>query len=526
VLLGDVLSRTLFNDVPAYLSFAFPVGTQRIVTTTAIVLALAGGIAATQLASILPALDLRSEQPDAILHQAGEAGEAVGRRATVGLAVVGAIVAILSAIASILIPPTTIVAGVLLAVTTLCFIPAGFVAVTRLLASVSSNLPRSMLPLALIELRATATRSIALACVAALAVYGCVAIQGARSDLIRGLDANFSDYLSSADLWITTGGDDLTTNSFTVSPSVLAAIERMPQTASLRTYQGGLLDLDDRRLWIVGRAPDDRDMIPASQLVTGDLPTAAQRLRGTGWATVSEALADARGAQVGDTITLPTPAGTARLRVAAITTNLGWPPGAVILGTTDYRRYWQTTDPSALQVDVKPGASLPVARAAIAAVLRDGAPGLSVQTFEERRAQYAALSRQGLHSLKQIAVLLLIAAGLAVALALSAALWQRRPRLAELKAEGFSRRQLWRCVMLESAVVLALGGVVGALFGLYGHALASRWLQIATGFPAPFSVGPEQVVVTVAALASIALVTMAIPGYIAAAVAPRATFQE
>ena len=34
--LGDVLSRTLFDQVPAYLAFAFPIGTQRIVTTSVV----------------------------------------------------------------------------------------------------------------------------------------------------------------------------------------------------------------------------------------------------------------------------------------------------------------------------------------------------------------------------------------------------------------------------------------------------------------------------------------------------------
>ena len=46
---------------------------------------------------------------------------------------------------------------------------------------------------------------------------------------------------------------------------------------------------------------------------------------------------------------------SARFGVAAITTNLGWPSGSIILNTRDYSRYWQTTDPSALEVDLKPG---------------------------------------------------------------------------------------------------------------------------------------------------------------------------
>lgn len=525
VLLGNLLSRTLFSDVPAYLSFAFPVGSARIVTATAVGLALLAGVGATLLTSLLPALDLRSPRPDAILTQAGEAGEAISPRTTRALALAGVAIVAIAALASVVIPSLTVVFGGLLAAATICLLPAAFAVTTTLLAGATSGLRNRMLPLAVIELRATATRSIALAAVAGLAVYGCVAIQGARSDLVRGLDANFGDYLKTADLWITTGGDDLTTNSFKAPLGAQAALARLPEVRSVRTYQGGLLDDGDRRLWIIARDTSDRAMIPASQLVDGDLATATRRLRGRGWIAISQAVADARHVGLGERFTLPTPTGPVAFRVAAITTNLGWPPGAAIVSGADYRRAWATNDPSALQVDLADGVTPTAGKRAIQTALGD-TPGLRVQTVAERTAQYASLSRQGLRSLSQIALLLLIAAGLAVALALSAALWQRQPRLAALKVEGFSHLQLWRCVMLESTIVLLLGGIIGALLGLYGHLLASRWLELTTGFPAPFSIGPEQVVLTIATLAAIALVTLAVPGYVATSVPPRASFQD
>jgi putative ABC transport system permease protein len=120
----------------------------------------------------------------------------------------------------------------------------------------------------------------------------------------------------------------------------------------------------------------------------------------------------------------------------------------------------------------------------------------------------------------------LIAAALAVACALSAAIWQRRPRLASLKVQGYDSRQLWRALLLESAVVLAVGGIVGAAAGVLGHALASRWLRLHTGFPAPFAVGFETVFLTLALLAAIALAVIAWAGLAAARAPARAGFQE
>ncbi|HMJ01378.1 MAG TPA: FtsX-like permease family protein, partial [Conexibacter sp.] len=51
LLLGNLLSRHVFHSAPGYLSFAFPVGGQRVVDAQSIVLALLGGIGATFVAT-------------------------------------------------------------------------------------------------------------------------------------------------------------------------------------------------------------------------------------------------------------------------------------------------------------------------------------------------------------------------------------------------------------------------------------------------------------------------------------------
>lgn len=528
ILFGDVLSRTLFDEVPAYLAFAFPIGTQRIVELGTVAIAFGGGVLATLLASLPPALDLLPGRPaDAIYRDAddGEPGEGVNPRLarTLGLAGLGLIAA--STFIALALPALTVVAGVTLAVATLCLIPAAFLAIAPPLERLGRRIRGrgNMLAVAVMELRATSTRSIALASVAAIAVYGSVAIEGAHHDLVGGLDRNFGQYLSTADLWITTGGNDLTTNSFDAA-GLAGAIERTPGVARVRAYHGGLLDVGDRRVWIIARSPADPAMIPPSQLVDGSLDTATRQLRAGGWASVSDVFANAHDLDVGSPFALPTPTGALPLRVAAITTNLGWPPGGIIINARDYRQAWATNDPTALQVDLQPGADPVAARNAVAQAIRDR-PGLRVQTLEQRQRQYASLSRQALTSLSQISTLLLIAAALAVAAALSAAIWQRRPRLAALKTQGFDQRQLWRALLLEAAIILIVGCTVGALLGIYGHALASRYLQMTTGFPAPFSLAPAQLLYALAGVAGTALAVVALPGWLAAKVPARVGFQ-
>jgi len=525
VALGAYLSHALFGSVPSYLTFAFPVGAKGIVSPAIVAIAVVCGTFAALLASLPPMLDLLPSRPvDAALHEAGEAGQGIDRGLLARSAGAGgALIAVVTAVVAAF-PGLTVVGGVLLAVAAVLLAPSVFVVFGLVIAPASERLRGSMLAVAVVEFRATATRSVALAGVAAIAVYGNVAIQGARHDLTSGLDAAVTEYLASADIWVTTGENVFTTDSFATRGAVAAA-ERVPGVASVRLYQGGLLDVGSRRLWVRARPSNDSAMLQPSQLLAGDLARASGLLRGVGWAAVSSGFANERHLRVDSLFVLPTPAGSARLRVAAITTNAGWPPGAITLSSSDYRRYWRTSDPAALEISVTAGASAAGVSRGVRAALSDR-PGLQVQTRATRETQFRANARQGLRSLGQIATLLLLVAALAIAFALSAAIWQRRVRLASLKSQGFDSRQLWRALLLESAIVLGVGCVDGALLGVFGHALASRWLRLTTGFPAPFSVGPVEVLGTLGLVAVVALSVVLIPGLIAARVAPRAGFQE
>jgi putative ABC transport system permease protein len=524
VAFGEVLSRTLFHQVPVYLTFAFPISAHQVIHAGTVLLAIVCGMLATLLASLPPLFDLRpGRPPDAIFREAGGGAVVPGLTSmwlgAAGFVLVAAVTALV-----LLLPGLTIAGGVMLAIATLCLIPPCYVAIVRGCAVLSERIPGSMLVIAVAELRATATRSIALAGVAGLAVYGSVAIGGARSDLTRGLNQAIVQYLDSADVWVTTGDNVFTTDSFR-APGAAAAIARAPGVVSVRGYQGGLLDVGARRLWIRARPPQDSPILQSSQMVQGNFSHATALIRAGGWAAISDGFASEHGLRVGESFTLPTPSGPARFGVAAITTNVGWPPGAITINTGDYSRYWRTSELAALEVNFAPGVTESAGKRLVERAL-GVRPGLRVQTSREREAQFEANARQAVRSLGQIATLLLIAAGLSVAIALSAAVWQRRARLAALKIQGFDRIQLWRALLLESTILLGVGCAVGAILGVYGHALASRWLRLATGFPAPFALGEVQVLLTFALVMGVALFVVALPGYTAARVPARASFQE
>ena len=90
--------------------------------------------------------------------------------------------------------------------------------------------------------------------------------------------------------------------------------------------------------------------------------------------------------------------------------------------------------------------------------------------------------------LTQIRELVLIAAMLALIGALGSMIWERRGYVAFLRCQGFRKSVLWRWLLWESALLLSVGCLTGAVFGICGQLLLSHALASVTGFPISFGV--------------------------------------
>lgn len=526
LVLGDLLSRGLFGSIPTYLSFAFPVGTQRIIPLSAVLIAVGAGVAASVLATSRSFVDLHpSRALDAVYQEHGEIGEGFSDTLRRRLLVAAGVLALVALVLAVTVPATAMVAVAALAGALLCAVPTLFAALVRVMDAAARRLRQNMLVVALIGAQSTMTRSIAVAAIAAVAVFGSITLSGSREDLIRGLFAGYNDHLRSADVWVTSAGRSLTTDSFQLSPRQLARLRSDPALASVRVYQGGMYDLGERRIWVIARPRADRPIIPASQLLEGDLVSATARMRRTGWITLSTALAQQYDVGIGDTFMLPTPTGPRRFRVAAVTTNLSWGPGAAIINTHDYRRAWSSTVPSALEIDMMPGVTLAEGRRAVERVLGRDA-GYDIQTAGELEAEFQGVLVEGLARLEQISLLMIVSASLALSAALGASIWHRRRRLAVYKIQGFEDKQLRRILLLEAFTVLTLGAAFGAVTGLVGHLLCNRWLELTTGFPAPFTPQLGVAAASVVPIILAATAIVAIPGYFASRVSPGLTFPD
>jgi putative ABC transport system permease protein len=525
LLLGDQLSRHLFEPMPGSLSFAFAIGDQRVVTGGTVALAFGAGVVATLIAGARPLGDVFSRRPLDAVRAHGESAEGVRRGAQQLMLLAGLLLTAGTTLAVLVAPDLTVFAPATLALALVLVLPTTFNLVLKLLSPISNRSRLGLLSIAASDLRASPTRSVALAATAALALFGTVAIEGAHRDLLRGLNDGAYELTRTADLWVTAAAPENTLATMPFTGGRLAQRLRAdPGVASVRSYHSSFLDYRGRRLWVIGKPPGDRPQVPAGQLVGGDAKVASRRLLAGGWVAMADDVADARGLHNGQRFTLPTPTGPQSFRLAARLTNFGWAPGTLIMGTRDYRRAWGVSTPTALEVDLAPGIGPSAGKEIVGQAI--GAEALQVQTAGERWGTLRAGARDGLSRLSQIATLALVCAIFAVAAAMGAGVWQRRGALAELRVHGFSWMQVWGSLLAEVAVLIGCGGLTGVVFGLYGQALAARWLSLGTGFPtiyAPAAV-PALALLTLVAMAALAVA--ALPGFLAARAPLELSFRE
>ncbi len=266
----------------------------------------------------------------------------------------------------------------------------------------------------------------------------------------------------------------LGTTPFT--PTLRAPLRRLGGVAAVNIYRGSFLNFGDRRLWVIASTAVPH-LLAVGQLTQGAPRRVTEKLREHGWTVISGTLAHELHLHLAGVFTLPSPV-PMRFRIAGLSTNSGWPPGIVVMNADDYALAWGTHAASAFNIDLREGVSPPRGRLEVQRALGSRS-GLVVQTDRERERAARPPAIKDCHdSVGVKGTLILLAAIIAVAGVMSSTIWQRRAHLRALKRQGFTRGFLWRALFCESAVLVAAGCVISALFGLYGAdaLLAMRWV--------------------------------------------------
>jgi putative ABC transport system permease protein len=526
LLAGELVSLYAYHGVPGYLAAAFPVGSQHIVTAQTVLIALGGAILAAFAATLLPAL--------AILRAAASAEpEGLGRTLSLtrtlrpserAVFACGAVLVGGCALTALLAPATTIVALVGLAAGLVICLPLcarGLLTLARAAARHSSD-PAARL--SVVELSNSPSRSVALLATGTIAAFLMIVIGGSVKDVQGAVRAGAGDLLSSAEIWVKPGGAE---NVYTTEPFDSAALQarlaRVPGVSSVLPWRDSFLDLQGRRVWVLGTPPGLPTQIVPSQLLEGNLQRADARLREGGWVAVSQTIAREHHLRLGERFSLPTPAGYASFRLAATTANYGWLSGAIVMNGAEHARLWGSSSATQLAVALEPGASIPATKTLIEQVLPPGA-ALAVKSSSERQSEVSSVLGSTLSRLNEITIVVLVTTIASVIALMMGAVWQGRARFNSLISIGMGPTQFARLIFYESGLMLLGGCVIGLLAGLLGQYLIDGWLARTTGSPVHYSPAWELALLTLAVALAISLAASLIAVLRINATQPRAAF--
>jgi putative ABC transport system permease protein len=521
--LGELLFTRALSSDSTFFSLAFTTGSEQSVSFTDVAVAVGGGILAALAAVLSPLRAVLSHDP---LAATDESEHVSARWAGAGAALIG-LICLATAVALLRIDPDAAIPGMaLLIAALLCVLPLTLRMTLAFAGQLAALLVSPVPHLARMELSAGRARAVAIAATGAVAVFGSVAIQGAHRDLLAGLRTAARETTASAQIWVAPVGSYNLLMTTPFAPLVQSRLRHLTGVRSVGLYRGGLLDYGRRRVLVIAPPSTTRLLLPTGQLLGGDAHGAEALVRGGGWIAVSRVIAEEHHLRVGQSVTLPSPNPTA-MRVAALSTNLGWEPGAIVMSASSYARAWGSTDASAYAIQlasgIPPSHGVLEIRSALGPSLGSA---LTVQTAQQRSSALQGLDTRALARLTQIATLIPIFAILAMAAAIGAMVWQRRARLAKLKLEGLARAQLWCTILIESLLLLGSGCITGALFGLYGQHLADRALAQTINFPVAHSFSPLPALASLGLVVAAALAVLALPGYLATGVPASVALQE
>lgn len=512
---GDLLSLLVFGTNPGYLTFAFPVGAQRIVTWQSALISVGIGMLAAGIGVLTPMRDIWSRLPG----DRRRFGGSLAGRWSVILAGSGLLCMAVTTMIFVWAPQSAIVGVVVLLLALVLLLPPLGDAGRATFERMEKLVGRGAMKLAVAELRdpTMRLRSIGVTITAAIAVFAAVAIQDSHSNLQRGLNRLVHELSDISSVWVLAPGQQNTLATVPFSDSYGSRIAHLAGVRAVGRYRGGFLNLGDRRLWVLAPPDGVANPMPVGQVVDGNTRVATRRLRAGGWAVISQAVAAEEHLSIGDRFTLPS-AHPITVRVAATISNLGWPPGAVIIASDDFERAWESDEPTAYNVQVTSGVSAAVVAHEIRGAL--GSASLMVETERRRETTQVEVSRRGLSRLTQIAILVLIAGVLATVTTMGQAISMRRPRYRRLKRQGVATTALWAALVWESVVLVGCGCFAGAVLGIYGQLALSRALNVVTGFPVILSAGLLFAIGALALVTMVAAAMLAVPGYRTASVEP------
>ncbi len=465
-ILGIVLGRLLASGLVG--AIAATVNTLYYETTTRAVslhpgeaaLSLAFGLVASLVAGWMPAREAALTPPAQALRQGAQGGGLVLlRRWPPGLALLAGALAV-AHLPSLTLPDGTAfplggyLAALLAVLGASILLGLLFRPVSRLLAAGRGEAMRCY----------TASRLAAVGGRHRLTAAGLSAAIG-MSAAMAILVASFEETLTSwigqilkADLYVTAPGAASVANDNAIAEADWKRILTLPGVDGADTLQRQSVTFEGRGILVGGAAyHDDPDRHLQLLWIEAPAKTGPDALD-DGGAWVSEPFARRFGKSRGDSIELPTPAGSRTVSITGVYADYGNESGTVLLSRGLTSRWFDDTGVSNLAVYATPGTD----PEALLERIRSEFPALVARTNGRLREESIRIFHQTFavtYALEAIAVFIAVGG---LGLALAGLLLERRHELATLRSLGATRRAIARAAMWEG-LGIALAGLAGGI---------------------------------------------------------------
>jgi putative ABC transport system permease protein len=303
--------------------------------------------------------------------------------------------------------------------------------------------------------------------VGAIAVSIAIFVFGANIVInLRNSALAYSESYFQADMYVTTG--EILAAKITPMPGKMAKeIEQMPGVLSVVPRRNIRLIFQGLNAELASTDITRRlTCMPSTWLTQRQSENLLLLLPDQNNIMINDVLAARYHLQRGDSLTLPTPDGKVRFGIAAVGPLLGRSGGEVIMmDSRTYQRYWQDTQADYFAIILHSKNDFSSARQAI--IERFGKERrLFVSSSGDLKEEMKKNLSHGFWVFNAIIIMTLIIACLGLVITLLAAILERKREIGILRAIGMTRRQITGIVIIESTLIGAAGGVLGAVVGL------------------------------------------------------------
>jgi len=460
----------------------FSISTQPAYTPDIFATAILLGVGVAVAGALFPALSASRIAPVEALRPAiGETYEvATTRRAWIGL------VLLVAAVATLMTKNMSVAGlGVVIFIVGMVLVaPALIRPISNALGRVADVVFRRESDLA----RGNVTRQPNRAAITVSAIMVSLAVVVSLTGLITSIFAGFTSYLDKSmgtDFLVLPQSLVLSAGNVGAAPDLSDKIRSIDGIGTVTSLRWAKTQVNGTAVQAIGIEPKTYKSIATLDFGPGSTSAAFDRL-GSGRYIIANGLYAAQnGLKKGDSLTLLTPEGKKKYKIAGIGSDyLNAKLSTIYISQANLARDFHATTDLMVLANMEPGARSTAVQKELKVVLKDY-PAFALFDVTEWRQSQLQIFNQSMSFFYLLVILLALPSLLALVNTLTINVVARIHEIGMLRAVGGTRRQIRAMILLESLILSATGTAFGILAGLWlGYVLVAA--MNSTGFVMPY----------------------------------------